>query len=364
MKQLISLRDLEEMVRNGGDIRSLPEDALYTPSARDFLRDNSSKPVAKASGSGNGASAYGGAPSNGAPATPSFSGKVPTSTSSQKEIDAWFNSADALVHKKVICDIGRRMWERGYCDGNGGNIAIKVSADLVVCTPTLVSKGFMTPEHICLVDLDGNQKGGTWKRTSEILMHLQMMKKQPRAIATAHCHPPHATAFAVAGVEPPTCMIPEQEVMIGKVPIAPYRTPGTPEMGKLVADLVDHHNTILMGNHGAVSWSHLGAEDAYWKMEILESFCRTVWVASQLGAPLKQMSTDQLQDLLKIKQTLGIPDPRIGLKECELCNNDEWRPGVMIAPQPPEKSEPAPDTQAEAIVQAITEQILAKLKNQ
>jgi len=192
---------------------------------------------------------------------------------------------------------------------------------------------------------------------------LHMMKRQPRAVATAHCHLPHATAFAVAGVEPPTCMIPEQEVMIGKVPLAPYRTPGTPEMGKLVSDLVEHHNTILMGNHGAVSWSHLGAEDAYWKMEILESFCRTVWVASQLGAPLKTMSGEQLQDLLKIKQTLGIPDPRFGLKECELCNNDEWRPGVMIAAQP-EKTEAAPDKEAEAMVQAITKQILAKLKGQ
>lgn len=355
MKQLISLRDLEEMVRNGGDLRSLPEEAIYTPSARDFLRDY--KPASKTAPSGGN-----GVPSANGAAVKSAA-KVPTLASSQEEIHAWFNSAEMLAHKVVICDIGRRMWDRGYCDGNGGNISIRVSPDFVLCTPTLISKGFMKPEHMCLVDMEGNQKAGTSKRTSEVLMHLQMMKRQPRAVATAHCHPPHATAFAVAGIEPPTCMIPEQEVMIGKVPLAPYRTPGTPEMGKLVADLVEHHNTILMGNHGAVSWSHLGAEDAYWKMEILESFCRTVWVASQLGAPLKTMTSNQLQDLLKIKQTLGIPDPRFGLKECELCNNDEWRPGVMVAAHA-EKTEPAPDKEAEAMVQAITEQILAKLKNQ
>jgi L-fuculose-phosphate aldolase len=80
-----------------------------------------------------------------------------------------------------------------------------------------------------------------------------------------------------------------------------------------------------------------------------------------LGEPLKQMSASQLQDLLKIKQTLGIPDPRFGLKECELCNNDEWRPGVMIA-TPPQEREAAPNKDAEALVQAITEQILAKMK--
>jgi L-fuculose-phosphate aldolase len=163
-------------------------------------------------------------------------------------------------------------------------------------------------------------------------------------------------------------MIPEIEVFIGEVPIAPYRTPGTPEMGALVADLVDQHNTILMGNHGAVAWSHLNVEDAYFKMEILEAYCRTVWVASQLGQPLKTFSGEHLKDLLKIKQNLGIPDPRIGLKECELCDNNEWRPGVSCAVptigahscQTP--TSPSPDPDAEAIVQTVTDQIMARLK--
>jgi L-fuculose-phosphate aldolase len=186
------------------------------------------------------------------------------------------------------------------------------------------------------------------------------MKRQARAVACVHCHPPHATAFAVAGVEPPTCMIPEIEVFIGKVPIAPYRTPGTPEMGKLVADLSDKHNTILMANHGVVSWSHVSVEDAYFKMEIIEAYCRTVIVAAQLG-PLKTFSQTHLQDLLKIKQTLGIPDPRIGLKECELCNNDEWRPGAVCAQPPKQTGAVAPDQQAEALVQAITDQIMSRV---
>jgi L-fuculose-phosphate aldolase len=191
-------------------------------------------------------------------------------------------------------------------------------------------------------------------------MHLQIMKAQPKARSVVHCHPPHATAFAVAGIRPPTCMIPEIEVMIGVVPIAEYRTPGTPEMGKLIADLVDQHNTVLMANHGVVAWSH-SVEDAYFKMEILEAYCRTVVVASQLGAPPKTFSPAHLKDLLKIKQSLGIPDPRIGLKECELCDNSEWRPGVSC--QVPDKTEnPASlDADTEKLVQTVTEQILSRL---
>ena len=336
MKEVISVRDIQELLRKGGDPRTLPGDAILTPSARDLLRELES----------------GGARKPGA---------VPQPDSSGNELERFFNSSEMHALKEQICDIGRRLWGRAYVDGNGGNISIRVGENRVLCTPTLVSKGFMKPADLCLVDLDGNQLAGETKRTSEILMHLQIMKQQPKAKAVVHCHPPHATAFAVAGVEPPSCMIPEIEVFIGRVPVAPYRTPGTPEMGKLVADLAGEHNTILMGNHGAVSWSHLSVEDAYFKMEILEAYCRTVVVATQLGVELKTFTPAQLQDLLKIKQGLGIPDSRFGLKECELCDNAEWRPGVTCA-APQKEAEVDRNPEAEAAVQAITDQIMAKLK--
>src|SRR5207248_433435 len=145
-----------------------------------------------------------------------------TSKSSQGEIDAFFNSPATNELKLQLCDIGRRLWQRAYVDGNGGNMAIRVGEDIALCTPTLVSKGFMKPEDLCLVDLEGNQlcSGNGKKRTSEILMHLQIMKRQPRAAATVHCHPPYSTGYAVAGIEPPTCMIPEYEVF-SSVAMAP-----------------------------------------------------------------------------------------------------------------------------------------------
>src|SRR6266481_1716845 len=341
MKQVISVKDLEEMVRSGKDVRVLPDGALLTPSARDFLRDLE------------GANSYKASPAS--DAKPSQPERPVTSKSPKAEIDAYFNSPKVNALKGQICDIGRRLWQRAYVDGNGGNIAVRVGEDIALCTPTLVSKGFMKEDDMCLVDLEGNQlcSGNGKKRTSEILMHLQIMKRQPRAVATVHCHPPYSTGFAVAGIEPPTCMIPEFEVF-SSVAIAPYRTPGTPEMGQLVADLVDKHNTILMANHGVVSWSHNNLEDAYFKMEIIEAYCRTVLVSAQLGRPPNTFNTAQLQDLLKIKQSLGIPDPRFGLKECELCDNAEWRPGVTCAVNSEANENSSggttPDPEAEALV--------------
>src|SRR5690349_18121820 len=128
MKQVISVRDLEEMLKNGKDIRALPSDALLTPSARDFLREREA---------GDGYQAAKRTGSDGAALT-----KALTSKSPKAELDAYFNSPQIEVLKHQICDVGRRLWQRAYVDGNGGNIAVRVGEDVALCTPTLVSKGF------------------------------------------------------------------------------------------------------------------------------------------------------------------------------------------------------------------------------
>jgi L-fuculose-phosphate aldolase len=351
------------MVRNGQDLKNLPDDAIITPSARDYIfeiQSNGGAPAIVTNGNSSNGSTNGSVSADGKLTPPS---RPPNSKSPKSELDAFFNSPYAHSLKLQICEMGRRLWQRAYVDGNGGNMAIRVGEDIAICTPTLVSKGSLKPEDMCLVDFQGNQLCGTKKRTSEILMHLQIMQKQPQAIATCHCHPPYSTGFAVAGIVPPTCMIPEYEVFVS-VGLAPYRTPGTPEMGKLVAELVDKYNTILMANHGVVSWSHNGIEEAYWRMEIIEAYCRTLLVTAQLGKTPNTFTTEQLRDLLRIKQSLGYVDPRYAMKECELCDNAEWRPGVACGING--DSSPGAtvgfDASAEEAVKAITDQILAKMK--
>jgi len=354
MSRVISVRDIQEMIRNGQGLGGIPADAIVTPSARDFLNELETNGGAKAVAA-KGKSGFGSSDKFSPPARPL------TSKSPKSELEAFFNSPYAHHLKEQICEMGRRLWQRAYVDGNGGNMAIRAGEDIAICTPTLVSKGSLKPEDMCLVDFEGNQILGAKKRTSEILMHLQIMQKQPQAVATCHCHPPYATGFAVAGIVPPTCMIPEFEVFVS-VAIAPYRTPGTPEMGKLVAELVDKHNTILMANHGIVTWSHNNLEEAYWRAEIVEAYCRTLLVTAQLGKTPNTFTPNQLQDLLKIKQSLGYVDPRYGMKECELCDNAEWRPGISCQVEAKAETTVGLDPEAEAAVKAITDQILAQWK--
>jgi L-fuculose-phosphate aldolase len=174
MKNVISLKDLERMQREGKSLSSLPEGAILTPSARDFLNELELNGGAKAAAPAAPVAA------KATPAALTPPSKPLTSKSSKAELEAFFNSSYAHSLKEQICAMGKRLWEREYVDGNGGNMAIRVGEDIAICTPTLVSKGSLKPEDMCLVDFEGNQLLGTKKRTSEILMHLQMMKRQPK----------------------------------------------------------------------------------------------------------------------------------------------------------------------------------------
>jgi L-fuculose-phosphate aldolase len=368
MKQIITAREAEQILRNGGS-DSIPADALLTPSARDILRSGAptrvqtSSPVASASPLPSAMKSEPIIPDHEYHWTTGADPSTPT------DVAAFFDSPRIVAIKRHMVDIGRRIWEKDYVDGNGGNITVRVGDNLVLCTPTLISKGFMKTEDICLVDMDGNQLAGTLKRTSEVLTHIGIMKRQPKAKSCVHAHPPHATAFAVASVTPPTCMIPEAEVFLGQIGFAPYQTPGTPENSDTVGEIGVDHQSIIMQNHGVICWGK-DVEDAYWKMENTDAYCKTIWIASQLGNGLHTFGKEKLKDLMDIRQKLGMDDSRANLKECELCDNSEFRPGVVCSlPGTPAvkkgAADPKPDSdpEIEAVVAKITGQIMDRLGN-
>ncbi|MFP6907340.1 MAG: class II aldolase/adducin family protein, partial [Verrucomicrobiota bacterium] len=103
-------------------------------------------------------------------------------------------------------------------------------------------------------------------------------------------------------------------------------------------------------------------EDAYWKMENTDSYCKTIWIASQLGRPLKTITKGQAKELIELRGVLGMEDKRSDWKECELCDNADFHPGVMCeTPAMNQAPEPA-DHEMESAVQQITDLIMERLK--
>ena len=276
------------------------------------------------------------------------------------------------VHKikQEICEIGDRIYKKGFAAANDGNISYRVSENEVVCTPTGISKGFMKPDDLCMVDMDGNQTSGRRKATSEIKLHLAIMKERPELKSVVHCHPPHATAFGIAREPVPQCVLPEVEIFLGDVPIARYDIPGSQDFANTILPFVQKSNVIILANHGTVSYGET-VEKAYWATEILDAYCRMLILARSLGK-VNYFSESEAQGLLDLKTEWGFQDPRAEMKNCELCANDVFRDswkesGVeQKAFQPPvyrpESQAGAPSPNQEALIQAITERVMEALQ--
>jgi L-fuculose-phosphate aldolase len=319
-RKVITMRDVQDAATAGASRMLIAANAVVTPSARDLAQQREISLVTGAS-----------APVAEAIPVAQTAGTAGRPASNPR----LFSTPEAETIKKEICAIGKKLWLRQFVDGNGGNISYRIGPNEVICTPTLVSKYDLTPEDLCLVDLDGKQIAGTKPRTSEIFLHLEIYKEVPEAKSVIHCHPPHATAYAITGRVPPNLIIPEYEVFVGKVAISPYETPGTTAFAQTVLPYAKSHNTILLSNHGIVCWADT-VTHAEWYAEILETYCWTLLIASQLGVPIAQITEKQGSDLLALKKKLGLPDIRFDtsrMKECQLADLEV--PGsIAIVPTP------------------------------
>ncbi len=274
------------------------------------------------------------------------------------------------VHKirQEICEIGDRLYKKGFAAANDGNISYRVSETEVVCTPTGISKGFMKPDDLCMVDMTGKQIGGRRKATSEIKLHLAIMKERPEIKSVVHCHPPYATAFGIAREPVPQCVLPEVEIFLGDVPIAKYDIPGSQDFANTILPFVKKSNVIILANHGTVSYGET-VEKAYWATEILDAYCRMLILARSLGK-VNYFTESEAQGLLDLKTQWGLKDPRAEMKNCELCANDVFRnswkeSGVeQKAFQPPVyHPERQPEgSDREALIQAITDRVMTALQ--
>ena len=218
-----------------------------------------------------------------------------------------FSTQEARRVKEEICAVGRKLWLRQLVDGNGGNISYRIGPNEVICTPTMISKYDLTPADLCMVDLEGNRIAGKRPITSEIMLHLEIYKKVPEAKAAVHCHPPHATAYAITGLAPANLVLPEYEIFVGQVAIAPYETPGTEAFARTVLPFVENHNAVLLTNHGVICWAE-SVTMAEWQCEILESYCAVLTVAKQMGQPLSHIPEPKGEDLRARRKSMGLPD--------------------------------------------------------
>src|SRR5271169_1528857 len=204
----------------------------------------------------------------------------------------------AQEQRDEIVRYGKMLHQTGLVAATDGNLSVRLGDGTFLCTPTLMSKGMMTPDDLVIVDAGGHKVAGELNVSSEIAMHLFIYRNRPDVGAVVHAHPPTATGFAAAGMPLDSALCSEIVITLGTVPLASYETPGTPELAEALAPLVGGHDAILMANHGVVTYG----EDlltAYMNMETVEHYAKIALVTHMLGKqqPLSDMHVNKLREI-------------------------------------------------------------------
>lgn len=258
--------------------------------------------------------------------------------------------------KKQICEIGKRIYNNGFVAANDGNVSVRINEKEVLCTPTGVSKGYMTTDMICKVDMDGNiiSVNGNFKPSSEVKMHLRVYKERPDVKSVVHAHPPYGTSYAIAGIPLDKAIMPEAVIALGNVPIAEYGTPSTEEIPDAVAKYLQCYDAVLLENHGALTYGP-DLMSAYFKMESLEFYAKLMFISSQIGEP-QVLNNNQIDKLLDIRRGMNLIGKHPGL----CCNED----GSCIynSNNLAQKESNLNDELVEKIVKEVTSKVLGAIK--
>ena len=245
----------------------------------------------------------------------------------------------AFEIKREICEVGHKLWMKGFVAANDGNISVKVSENEYYCTPTGVSKGDLTPDMIIKVDKDGKKLEGKLNPSSEIKMHMRVYRERPDVTAVVHAHPPIATAFTVADIDLDQYILPEAVLTIGDVPTCDYGTPSTMEIPDSLDPYLQNHDAFLLRNHGALTVG-CNLQKAFFVMEEVEFNAVICKHAMDLGA-VHEISNEQLKKLMDLRKKMNLPGRH---------------PGIDYG------DEPATCNCANAeLVEAITKKVLAAL---
>src|ERR671937_778976 len=150
--------------------------------------------------------------------------------------------------RREIVRIGRMLYDREYVAATDGNISVRLGPDRLLATPSGACKGMLEPGELLVVNMQGRSVR-SWQShrcvSSEIGMHLLIYRLRPDVNAVVHAHPRTATGFAAAGIALNQPLVCEVVIGLGQIPLAPYGTPGTPELAETLKPLIPQYDAIL-----------------------------------------------------------------------------------------------------------------------
>ena len=187
--------------------------------------------------------------------------------------------------KQELVTICHLLYERNLVAASDGNVSLRVSDTQILLTPSGRNKGLVQADEIVVIGLEGSVVDGAGKVSKEYPMHREIYRRRADIRAVVHTHPVYATAFAMAGKNLPENYLIESRMMLGRTALADYAAPGSLELVDAISPHIQACSAILLKNHGALTLGK-NLEDAFNKMEVLESIAKTIIVSRIIGEPV------------------------------------------------------------------------------
>lgn len=245
-------------------------------------------------------------------------------------------SPDEFGLRQQIVRVGQLMYSKGFIASSDGNISARLAADRFLITPSGLHKGMLEPDHLLIVDSEGQSLGPRTsinrqlKPTSEIPMHLEAYRQRSDIGAVVHAHPPTTVALSIAGISLANCLLPEVIVMLGLIPTTAYATPSSAENVQAIRELIANHDALILQRHGTLT---VGASpmQSFMRLETVEQNARITFMLAQLGIE-NYLPADEVNKLLQQRAAMGLSRPGEAAEfcaECGVCHTGAAHPPVL-----------------------------------
>lgn len=242
----------------------------------------------------------------------------------------------------AIAALCRRIDQKGWTANHDGNITLRHD-NLLLATPSAVSKANITPELILTLDNQGKKLEGVGKPFSELNLHLALYRARPDISAIVHAHPPFTMARGLIRREFPV-EVPEAIISIGPlIPVIPYALPGDPGQELQLAQAAALSDLFMIAGNGVFATGR-DPEEAFLRIELLEHLLKIDFYA-RLQGDVMVLPEDDRRKLLEKRAALGLsPHPATP-------------PITSLSPEPP----PTTPLPSRELIKSIIAEELKKL---
>jgi L-ribulose-5-phosphate 4-epimerase len=196
--------------------------------------------------------------------------------------------------REEVCALHMELPANNLVAWTSGNVSARdPETGLVVIKPSGLKFRELTPESMVIVDIDGQMVEGDLKPSSDTASHCYIYRHRPDVNGVVHTHSRYATAFAALGRSIPCVLTAMGDEFGGPIPCAGFALIGGEEIGQRVVEGLQGSNSpaVLLQSHGVFTVGK-NAEAAVKAAVMTEDVAATVWLAMQMGEPLKISDED------------------------------------------------------------------------